>query len=260
MPTGAFTGYIDVAQVVLYAFWIFFAGLLIYLHRENKREGYPLDSDRNARTDRVKVEGFPAVPRPKTFITAHGGAVDVPSDARHDRRPIAAAPVEGHPGTAYQPTGNPMLDAVGPASYAMRADEPDLTIDGRPKIVPLRVATDYRVEGRDPNPVGMPVYGGDGVIGATVRDVWVDLSEPQIRYYELEVAANGRRVLVPATFAKVSRYKNRVTVRSIMSRHFADVPGLANPDRVTLREEDRICGYYGGGTLYAEESRLGPVL
>ena len=34
-------GYIDIAQVVLYAFWIFFAGLIFYLHRENKREGYP---------------------------------------------------------------------------------------------------------------------------------------------------------------------------------------------------------------------------
>ncbi|HKK51252.1 MAG TPA: photosynthetic reaction center subunit H, partial [Myxococcota bacterium] len=31
MPTGALTGYIDVAQVVLYVFWIFFAGLIFYL-------------------------------------------------------------------------------------------------------------------------------------------------------------------------------------------------------------------------------------
>jgi hypothetical protein len=27
MPTGALTSYIDAAQIVLYAFWIFFAGL-----------------------------------------------------------------------------------------------------------------------------------------------------------------------------------------------------------------------------------------
>lgn len=38
---GAITSYIDVAQVTLYVFWIFFAGLLFYLLRENKREGYP---------------------------------------------------------------------------------------------------------------------------------------------------------------------------------------------------------------------------
>ncbi|MBU6437489.1 MAG: photosynthetic reaction center subunit H, partial [Betaproteobacteria bacterium] len=48
MQTGAITGYIDVAQLVLYAFWVFFAGLIYYLHRENKREGYPLESDRSA--------------------------------------------------------------------------------------------------------------------------------------------------------------------------------------------------------------------
>ena len=29
METGAITSYIDVAQVVLYAFWIFFAGLIL---------------------------------------------------------------------------------------------------------------------------------------------------------------------------------------------------------------------------------------
>jgi photosynthetic reaction center H subunit len=39
---GAITSYIDIAQVVLYLFWIFFFGLIIYLHREGKREGYPL--------------------------------------------------------------------------------------------------------------------------------------------------------------------------------------------------------------------------
>mgnify|MGYP000491222488 CR=1 FL=1 len=64
MGTGAITGYIDVAQLVLYAFWIFFAGLIIYLRREDKREGYPLESERSGS---VTVQGFPAVPAPKTF-------------------------------------------------------------------------------------------------------------------------------------------------------------------------------------------------
>ena len=47
MEKGAITGYIDVAQLTLYAFWLFFAGLIYYLLRENKREGYPLVSDRS---------------------------------------------------------------------------------------------------------------------------------------------------------------------------------------------------------------------
>jgi photosynthetic reaction center H subunit len=48
MTTGAITGYIDVAQITLYAFWIFFAGLIYYLLQENKREGYPLESTAQA--------------------------------------------------------------------------------------------------------------------------------------------------------------------------------------------------------------------
>jgi photosynthetic reaction center H subunit len=73
MTTGAFTGYIDVAQMVLYAFWIFFAGLIFYLRREDKREGYPLESDRSS--GRIKIQGFPAIPTPKTFHLEDGSVV-----------------------------------------------------------------------------------------------------------------------------------------------------------------------------------------
>ena len=38
-------GNIDVALIVLYAFWIFFAALIFYLRREDKREGYPLEAE-----------------------------------------------------------------------------------------------------------------------------------------------------------------------------------------------------------------------
>ncbi|MCX8006386.1 MAG: photosynthetic reaction center subunit H, partial [Burkholderiaceae bacterium] len=76
MQTGAITGYIDVAQITLYVFWIFFAGLIIYLHRENKREGYPLESERSAH---ITVQGFPSMPAPKTFLLADGSTVTVPT-------------------------------------------------------------------------------------------------------------------------------------------------------------------------------------
>ena len=52
----------------------------------------------------------------------------------------------------------------------------------------------------------------------------------------------------------------RVNVRAILASQFADVPAIANPNEVTKREEDRIVGYYAGGTLYATPSRMGPVL
>jgi photosynthetic reaction center H subunit len=256
MPTGAITGYIDVAQLVLYAFWIFFAGLIWYLHRENKREGYPLLSDRS--NSRVAVQGFPAVPSPKTYKLAHGGEVQAPR--AETEREIAARPTAGHPGAPLEPTGNPMLDGVGPASYALRSDTPDLTVHGDPRIVPLRVATHHSVASGDPDPRGKPVIGGDGAAGGVVRDIWVDLSEELIRYYEVEVGTGSaaRRVLLPSNFAKVS--ERSVAVRSIYGHQFSGVPGLRNPDQVTRLEEDRICAYYGGGTLYASADRAEPLL
>ena len=43
---GQITQNIDVAQVVLYTFWAFFAYLIFWLRREDKREGYPLEFER----------------------------------------------------------------------------------------------------------------------------------------------------------------------------------------------------------------------
>jgi photosynthetic reaction center H subunit len=256
MTTGAITGYIDVAQIVLYLFWIFFAALIIYLRREDKREGYPLESDRSPF---ITVQGWPATPAPKLFKLSHGGTYAAP----HKREEPAGrniAPFKPWPGAPVVPTGNPLLDGVGPAAWANRADVPDYTVDGAPKIVPLRVATDFKVESRDPDPRGKRVVGADGVVGGTITDVWVDRSEPQIRYLELETSgANGKRqVLLPINLAKISR--REVVVNTLLGRHFADVPGLRNPDQVTLLEEDKICGYYAGGQLYARPLRFGPVL
>ena len=118
MNTGAVTGYIDVAQIVLYAFWIFFAGLIVYLRKEDKREGYPLESDRSggSRCTASRHAGG------EDFLLADGSTVHAPRTER-DTRPILAQPT-GAPGRAAQPTGNPMLDAVGPAAYAERANIP----------------------------------------------------------------------------------------------------------------------------------------
>jgi photosynthetic reaction center H subunit len=187
--------------------------------------------------------------------------VTVP-DPKPDQREIRATPAEPWPGAPLQPTGNPMLDGVGPAAYAARANKPDLTHEGHARIVPMRVATDFTVESRDPDPRGMPVIGGDGQLGGIVHDVWVDRAEPQIRYLEVAVDAGGntRHVLLPIGFSRFDSWRRCVRVRSILGAQFADVPTLANPDQVTLLEEDRISAYYGGGTLYAEASRLGPLI
>jgi photosynthetic reaction center H subunit len=253
MQTGAITQYIDVAQLVLYAFWFFFAGLIWYLRREDKREGYPLESDRSRR---VRVQGFPAAPTVrKAFRLAHG---DEALANRIDTREILAKPTGPWPGAPLRPTGNGMVDGVGPGSYASRGETPDLTIDGAPRIVPMRVATDFSVAEGDPDPRGMPVIGADGYTGGLVADLWVDRSEPQIRFYEVEVGP--RRVLLPVGLVRVNKLRRRIEVQSILGGQFANVPGLANPDQVTLAEEDRIYGYYGGGLMYATKSRTEPLI
>jgi len=260
MQTGAITGYIDVAQLVLYAFWLFFIGLIIYLRREDKREGYPLESDRTDRSGgRVQVQGFPAVPAPKAFKLAHGGVAYAP-DPTKDERPINASPVAPWPGAPLQPNGNPMLDGVGPAASPKRSSHPDLTVDGHAKIVPMRVATDFTIAPGDPDLRGYTVYGGDRQPAGTVSDAWVDRSEIIIRFLEVTVSGSGCKVLVPMPLVKVDAMRGRVTVNSVFAEHFATAPQTANPEAVTMDEEDRIAAYFASGNLYAEPARLGPWL
>ncbi|MFN7219622.1 MAG: photosynthetic reaction center subunit H [Burkholderiales bacterium] len=251
---GSMTGYIDVAQIVLYMFWIFFAGLIYYLHRENKREGYPLEVEESPN---LKVEGFPRVPDPKTYLLRDGSTRMAPDGANTGRvADLKARAFAPHPGAPLEPTGNPMLDGVGPGAYNMRPDTPDMTVDGRPKIVPMRLASNFHLESRDPNPIGMNVIGGDGVVAGQVSEVWVDRAETVIRYFEVKVAANGKSVLLPYNFTKIG--DDGIKVRSIFAHHFADVPTTKQSDSVTLLEEERIMAYYGAGTLYASADRAEP--
>lgn len=248
--TGAFTGYIDLAQVTLYAFWIFFAGLILYLRREDKREGYPLESERS---DLVRVQGFPSLPRPKTFILPHGGIQTAPRI--EPRQEVKAVPSAPWPGAPLEPTGNPMIDAVGPAAYAYRAEEPDVTFDdGKPRLVPLDAAEGFYLDDRDPDPRGFEVVDVHGAVAGTVSDAWVDRTETLVRYLEVTTPA-GRNVLVPMPLARIDRKYRTVRVRSVLASQFADAPTLASPDVITLREEDRIAAYFAGGQLYAEPKR-----
>lgn len=258
METGAITSGIDVALVVLYAFWLFFAGLIFYLRREDRREGYPLESEI---TGKPLDGGIIWIPEPKTFRLPHGGTVMAPKP-EHDTREIKAKPVAGWPGAPLQPTGNPMVDGVGPAAYALRSTSPELNFYGENRMAPMRIATDYSVEASDPDPRGMAVIGADGVKAGTVFDIWVDRGEPQISYFEVDVEGGDapRRVLLPITFARVNGRMRQVKVLSILARQFQDVPVLANPDQVSSREEDQICAYYAGGHMYATRARQEPLV
>jgi photosynthetic reaction center H subunit len=255
MEIGAITGYVDLTQILLYLFWLFFAGLIYYLVREGHREGYPMESDS---LGTAVITGWP-VPPPKTYKLAHGGEVTVP-DPRKLEPPLAAVSTGASPGSPIEPTGNPMIDGVGAGAWANRADVPDLTHDGAPKIIPLRVAAGYDVSKQNLDPRGLPVIGGDGKPAGTVKDLWLDTSELLFRYLEVEISttAGVRHVLLPVPFARIRR--TSIEVNSIYAHHFADVPGTRSPDQVTMLEEEKIAAYYGGGTLYADPKRSEPLL
>jgi photosynthetic reaction center H subunit len=257
MSQGAVTASIDIAQITLYLFWFFFAGLVIYLRKEDKREGYPLEED-DASPLTLK-EGWPGIPAPKTFVLSHGGTRTVPAEwvpgNRTPANAIVTAPWRGAP---LEPTGNPLLAGVGPGAWAERSDVPDMTLDGRTKIVPIRTDASYSIDAHDPDPRGRDVLGADGVVGGKITDLWVDRSEHMFRYLEVEVAGK-RRVLLPINFTKVLG-DGTVTVRAILGSQFADVPGLKHPEQITLLEEDKVSAYYGAGTLYAEPGRAEPFL
>ena len=254
--SAAITQSIDVTQVVLYAFWIFFALLIFYIRKEDRREGYPLEADTTGKAEPMGVIWFA---KPKTFNLMHGGSTQAPNGKSDNHlRPPALARVDGTPGAPHVPTGNPLVDGVGPASYADRANVPDLTVEGHDKIVPMRVAGDFYVSKQDSDPRGMAVIGCDGEQAGEVSDIWVDRSEFMIRY--LEVDLGPRTVILPFPFVDVDGAKNKVKVAAITAAQFSDVPALANPDQITLLEEDRISGYYGGGYLYATPERQEPIL
>jgi photosynthetic reaction center H subunit len=59
-------------------------------------------------------------------------------------------------------------------------------------------------------------------------------------------------------FARVRRHQ--VEVGAILGSQFAAVPGTRQADVVTMLEEEKIQSYFGAGTLYAEPSRLEPLL
>ena len=249
-------GTLDLASLSLYLFWGFFALLIYYLQTENMREGYPLETDQG---DPAPNQGPFPLPKPKPFRLMHGrGTVTVP-DYKPENREVALRQTSVAAGSPFEPTGDPLVDGVGPASWAPRRDVPELDGHGHPKIVPMAGASQFAVSaGRDPR--GLPVIAGDGETVGEVVDIWIDEPEQLVRYLEiaLDDAHGGGRRLAPMQLCVIRA--SGVKIRSIFGKHFANVPKTASPNQVTLLEEDKICGYYGGGKLYASAERLEPQI
>jgi photosynthetic reaction center H subunit len=58
----------------------------------------------------------------------------------------------------------------------------------------------------------------------------------------------------------VKIWKDRVRINSLSSDLFAGVPTTKSKTEVTLLEEDKISGYYAGGTMYAAHKHQGGPL
>jgi photosynthetic reaction center H subunit len=243
-----FFGNFDLASLSIWLFWLFFAGLIYYLQTENMREGYPLQDEEGNPSSGPGI--FP-VPRDKTFHLPHGqGTLTVPSGQRPDRTDLALARTAADDGFPHAPTGDPLVDGVGPAAWANRKDAPELDSHGHPKITPMAGHPDFFVSaGRDPR--GLPVLAKDDQVVAHVTDMWVDGPEHLVRYLELELEpeyGQGRR-LVPIGMARVK--EKWVEVSSLRSGHFNGVPRIASDRQVTKLEEEKVSAYYAGGKLYS---------
>jgi photosynthetic reaction center H subunit len=257
MTYGAITAHFDVAQITIYVFWGFFFSLIWYLRREDHREGYPLVAD----VPGTEALSIPGLPTPKTFLMADGHEILAPRPEAPEV--FAAERVLGWAGAPFEPTGNPMVDGIGPAAYARRPDVPDHAYsDGLPNIVPLRSAAEYFLAYEDTDPRAFPVIANDGITVGHITDVWIDRAEYVMRYLEIGLVEEfgGATVLMPSSFAKIKAKQGVIMCNYINSAQFATVPVLRNPDVVTLLEEDRLCGYYAGGQLYGKIGRLEPIL
>lgn len=243
-----FFGDFDLASLAIWSFWLFLAYLIYYLQTENMREGYPLETEDGKPSPN---QGPFVVPSPKTFLLANGTSVTVPSvenEESHRRTDLALARTSASEGYPHAPTGDPMKDGVGPASWVPRRDEPELDGHGKAKIVPMSKAPGMIVSaGRDPR--GMPVQAGDLEVVGKVTEMWVDVPEQLARYVEVELNS-GSKKLLPITMLKI--WSDRVRVNAITSDMFEGIPSIKSNAQVTKLEEEKITAYVAGGYMYAK--------
>lgn len=249
-------GTFDVAELAFLLFFGFFIALVFYLNRESRREGYPLE---DAETGKIHPGSLFDAGK-KSFALPNGRGTYVPENVARDDINIPAVQAFKAGGAPFVPTGNPMKDGVGPAAWANRANYPDLTFDGRPRIVPIAQSHELVVSPNDPQLIGWPVMAADKAIVGKVSDIWVDQAEHIIRYLEVETTT-GKKVLAPMMVAAVQTKgifgdkPELVEIDAITAAQFEDAPLLETAGVITRYEEDRVQAYFGGGYMYATPER-----
>ena len=252
-------GTFDVAELAFLLFFGFFVALVFYLNRESRREGYPLEDEQTGKIHPGSLFDGDK----KSFKLPHGRGTYVPEDVARDDINVPGKQAFNAAGAPWVPTGNPMKDGMGPAAWANRSKYPDLTFDGRPRIVPIANSHELIISPNDPQLVGWPVMAADKKMVGKVSDIWVDQAEHIIRYLEVETTT-GKKVLAPMMVASVQTKgffddkPELVEIDAITAAQFEDVPAIETPGIITRYEEDRIQAYFGGGYMYATPERAEP--
>ena len=237
---------IDLAEVLLILFGFFFAALIFYLRREDKREGYPLE-DEIPETGRYYL-GFPDPPPPKTYHKLDGGSTVLPQT--YAPAPLKARPRFGFGGAPLYPEGNPLLAGIGPGAYVLRRDTPFLLMDGSLQVAPMRNAEGFRPVEPEMDARGMEVFGSDNMPVGRIRDLWIDKGVKITRYLEIMMEAGESR-LMPVFYAMIDFKGRTIRIENMKAAQVADAPILRDSETVTAREEDQINGYFAGGYLYS---------
>ena len=247
MNFGAFTQQIDLAQLLIVAFVLFFFGLVYYIRGEDKREGYPLEEA--IPTLGHRIVGFPTLREPKTYERLEGGTVTLPQE--YERRELPVRPRAFFPGAPLYPVGEPLTAGVGPGAYTLRRAEPFVMADGSPQLEPLRKATDYTCVDPDLDPRGRRVFAADLKPVGRVTDIWIDKGSKILRYIEVALDGDPRPRLLPIFYANVPRDSDLLTTTVLKAAQFTLAPILKSPDTITAREEDRVNAFFAGGHMYS---------
>ena len=248
-------GNMDVAQIILYAFWFFFAGLIFYLRREDRREGYPLENEVQRGS---RPRDFLWIPTPKTFLRADGRKVQAPNFRPTRGRSTRRRPSRGRARRSFRPAIR-CPPTSGRAATPNAPDEPYQTAEGHDLLAPLRVATNFAVPAEGANPIGFEVFGADRPLAGVDQRPLGRPRRIDPALLRSRACTGGKRVLVPVHFADVDsappRHRQGADGRPVRRR-----AGDARPDKVTLLEEDKISAYYGAARSTPRRHRTEPLL
>ena len=251
------TSQFDIPTIASWLFILFFVGLVFWLQRESKREGYPLRA--SPFTDEL-MEGFPPPPEDRrTYVLNEGGTTQSPH--YYEPGPTSAEPMERFmDGTAFAPVGNPLLAAIGPGAWVQKKNEPALTERGHLLLQPLAELPEWSIAKADADPRGMAVFDWRWNPVGQVTEVWIDTGIKIVRFLEVELSAepNVRR-LVPIYHTHILEHSRKIRVTALWAHQFAGIPMPAEHSVITGPEEERLNAYFAAGEFYRDSPLTAPA-